>query len=471
MSTKVLTSFDFTHLELLNIRHQNLSSDPGSAAAGWSYFNTSTGKLRVFNGTTWDEMGGGGGSVTSFSIISANGFYGSVATAGTTPVLTITTTVTGMLKGNGTAMSPATAGTDYSVGTSALATGILKTTTGTGSLSIAVAGDFPILNQSTTGSAAKLTTARTIAGNSFDGSANITFANKFIMQGTSDAGLTGAQFMGSLGTGLVKNTVTTGVQTIAVAGTDFAAPTNGASTNVLTSNGAGGYGTALIVDTDGALAANSDARLATQKAVKTYVDASVTSATSFQGAISAASNPNYPAATKGQAWVISAAGKIGGASGISVDVGDLILATAANAGGTQASVGTSWIILEHNLVGALLAANNLSDLASASTARTNLGLGAAAVLGVGAGLSTSGGNIIADRSVLPGKYSATIGDGSSTSIPVTHSLGTKDVVAMVRDNSTDAMVICDVVSTSTSVTTFVFATAPSSSQYRVTIIG
>ena len=55
-----------------------------------------------------------------------------------------------------------------------LATGILKNTTTTGVPSIAVAGDFPTLNQNTTGSAATLTTARTINGTSFNGSANIT---------------------------------------------------------------------------------------------------------------------------------------------------------------------------------------------------------------------------------------------------------------------------------------------------------
>lgn len=57
---------------------------------------------------------------------------------------------------------------------SGLATGILKNTTTTGVPSIAVAGDFPTLNQSTTGSAATLTTARAIYGNNFDGSAALT---------------------------------------------------------------------------------------------------------------------------------------------------------------------------------------------------------------------------------------------------------------------------------------------------------
>lgn len=76
---------------------------------------------------------------------------------------------------------------------------------------------FPTLNQNTTGSAAKWTTARNLAGNSVDGSANVAFANKFIVQGTADTGLSAAQFLGALGTGIIKNTTTTGVLSIAIA--------------------------------------------------------------------------------------------------------------------------------------------------------------------------------------------------------------------------------------------------------------
>lgn len=70
----------------------------------------------------------------------------------------------------------------------ALATGIVKNTTTTGVQGIAVAGDFPTLNQNTNGSAASLTTPRTIgtvtgdatsSGSAFDGTANNTNALTF----------------------------------------------------------------------------------------------------------------------------------------------------------------------------------------------------------------------------------------------------------------------------------------------------
>ena len=53
------------------------------------------------------------GTVTSVSIVSANGFAGTVATATTTPAITLTTSITGVLKGNGTAISAAVVNTDY----------------------------------------------------------------------------------------------------------------------------------------------------------------------------------------------------------------------------------------------------------------------------------------------------------------------------------------------------------------------
>lgn len=51
--------------------------------------------------------GGGGGTVEDVSVVTANGLAGTVATSTTTPAITLSTTVTGILSGNGTAISAA----------------------------------------------------------------------------------------------------------------------------------------------------------------------------------------------------------------------------------------------------------------------------------------------------------------------------------------------------------------------------
>lgn len=106
---------------------------------------------------------------------------------------------------------------------------------------------------------------------------------------------------------------------------------------------------ATVVDTDGTLSANSDSRLASQKAIRTYVDTAVVGLLDPKGVIDCSAEPNYPVALKGDTYVVSVAGKIGGASGPAVEVGDFVWAMADNAGGTQASVGASWNILQYNL--------------------------------------------------------------------------------------------------------------------------
>lgn len=70
------------------------------------------------------------------------------------------------------------------------------------------------------------------------------------------------------------------------------------------------------------------------------------------------------------------------------------------------------------------------------------------------------------------KYTTTIGDGTNTSYTVTHNLGTRDVqVTIYRNTGNYEEVIADVRHTSTTTCTINFATAPSSNEYRVVVIG
>jgi hypothetical protein len=71
---------------------------------------STNGYLTSTDWTTFNNKGSG--TVTAVSVVSANGLAGT-SSGGATPALTLSTTVTGLLKGNGTAISAAVANTDY----------------------------------------------------------------------------------------------------------------------------------------------------------------------------------------------------------------------------------------------------------------------------------------------------------------------------------------------------------------------
>lgn len=113
----------------------------------------------------------------------------------------------------------------------------------------------------------------------------------------------------------------------------------------------------LGLDTDVTLAANSDAKIATQKAVKAYADGllDANNAYQYKGVIDASANPNYPAASAGHTYKISVAGRIGGVSGPVVEVGDTATALVdGSAAGNHATVGANWIITQTNIDGAVI---------------------------------------------------------------------------------------------------------------------
>lgn len=96
---------------------------------------------------------------------------------------------------------------------------------------------------------------------------------------------------------------------------------------------------------------------------------------------------------------------------------------------------------------------NLSDLASDKTKRP---------------ASTTVGE---HTWIMVSKYVADVGNGTSTSIVITHGLGTRDLQVDLYDVTTGETVDCDVVRTSTSAVTLGFATAPASNSLRVVVQG
>lgn len=88
MSVTVLRTNNYNKNEALSFRFQNLAVAPGSPVAGMSYWDTALGQLGIYNGASWDYVGSGGGSVTSFSAGDLSPLFStSVANATTTPAL------------------------------------------------------------------------------------------------------------------------------------------------------------------------------------------------------------------------------------------------------------------------------------------------------------------------------------------------------------------------------------------------
>ena len=102
-----------------------------------------------------------------------------------------------------------------------------------------------------------------------------------------------------------------------------------------------------------------------------------TGALLFKGVIDCSANPDYPGPTIKAGWTYKAsvAGRIGGAGGVVVSVGDLIIATADNDGGAQGAVGTSWTVQESNIPGITAAGLAILQAADAAAQRTALALG------------------------------------------------------------------------------------------------
>lgn len=195
----------------------------------------------------------------------------------------------------------------------------------------------------------------TTADNAVVGAGTVTSGNPVVFSGTNGRGIAQVTFAafktslalvkGDVGLGNVDNTsdankpVSTATQTAlnlkanlaspALTGTPTA-PTAAANTN-----------TTQIATT-----------AMVQSALAAYIAAQ--DVLVFKGAIDCSTNPNYPAADAGHVYKVSVAGKIGGASGPNVEVGDVLTCTVdGSAAGTQASVGANWIISQVNIDGAV----------------------------------------------------------------------------------------------------------------------
>lgn len=110
--------------------------------------------------------------------------------------------------------------------------------------------------------------------------------------------------------------------------------------------------------------------------------------------------------------------------------------------------------------------------ASASGGLQLIGSAFSVLLPAASGLIADSTGLHVNNSIYGRKYTANVGDGSSTTINLTHGLGTQDVIVQLRNNASPYDVqYATVECTNTSTVTLIFSTAPASNALHAIVIG
>jgi hypothetical protein len=321
---------------------------------------------------------------------------------------------------------------------SGLATGILKNTTTTGVPSIAIAADFPTLNQDTTGKAAKATileTTRAIYGNNFDGSAAVTGIIASTYGGTGNGF---AKFTGPT-TSEKTFTLPNSSETLLYSGGALGTPSSGALTNctfpTLNQSTSGTAAKATILETTRAIYGNNfDGSAAVTGIIASTYGGTGNGFTKFSGATTAEKTYTLPDANatllySGGALGTPASGALtnctfptlnqntsGTAAGLSTTL-------AVTSGGTGlTALGTPGYVLRTNTGGTAM---EWFSPASGGTVTSVDGSGGTTGLTLTGGAITAAGTLTLGGTLIPANGGTGVANGTNNTLTYTgnYSLG------------------------------------------------
>lgn len=187
-------------------------------------------------------------------------------------------------------------------------------------------------------------------------------------------------------------------------------------------------------------------------------------------------------------WTGSTVGAAyGGTGNASYAVGDLLQASASNTLSRLAAVATGNVLISGGVatvsswgkVGLTTHVSGILPIANGGTNADGTSIGTANKFLVYDGTRVTASAYDQASFATAGhthataiqKFAATVGDGTSTTLTVTHNFNTQDVTVSVQDATTREFVYPDAVANGVNTVQVTFATAPATNAYRVIVTG